>query len=188
MTIRAFIIFTVALLAAPAFGIEKLRYDVVEKLGPIEVRQYDAHLLAAIAIDAAFEDAGNKGFRSLFAYIDGANADATDIAMTAPVLQEGEGQRFRVAFVMPSSFDEPSLPAPSADDIEIVAVPPTRMAAIGYSGNWSKERYEKHEKRLRELLAATAYRTCGEPRWARYDPPFMPTFLRRNEVLIPVCS
>jgi hypothetical protein len=27
---------------------------------------------------------------------------------------------------------------------------------------------------------------AGEPVWARYDPPFMPWFLRRNEVLIPI--
>ncbi|MGD2185616.1 MAG: heme-binding protein [Desulfobacterales bacterium] len=29
-------------------------------------------------------------------------------------------------------------------------------------------------------------KSIGEPVWARYDPPFMPWFLRRNEVLIPV--
>jgi hypothetical protein len=26
----------------------------------------------------------------------------------------------------------------------------------------------------------------GEPVWARYNPPFMPWFLRRNEILLPV--
>jgi hypothetical protein len=26
----------------------------------------------------------------------------------------------------------------------------------------------------------------GEPVWARYDPPFKPWFMRRNEILIPV--
>jgi hypothetical protein len=29
-------------------------------------------------------------------------------------------------------------------------------------------------------------RAIGEAEWARYDPPFKPWFLRRNEVLIPV--
>ena len=31
------------------------------------------------------------------------------------------------------------------------------------------------------LVAETA---VGEPIWARYDPPFMPWFLRTNEILV----
>jgi hypothetical protein len=30
------------------------------------------------------------------------------------------------------------------------------------------------------------YTAAGKPIWARYDPPFMPWFMRRNEVLIPL--
>jgi hypothetical protein len=26
----------------------------------------------------------------------------------------------------------------------------------------------------------------GEPIWARYDPPWKPWFMRRNEILIPI--
>jgi hypothetical protein len=29
-------------------------------------------------------------------------------------------------------------------------------------------------------------RAVGEPVWARYDPPFMPWFLRTNEILIEI--
>ena len=31
-----------------------------------------------------------------------------------------------------------------------------------------------------------ALEPTGDPVWARYDPPFMPWFWRRNEILIPV--
>ena len=29
-------------------------------------------------------------------------------------------------------------------------------------------------------------RIAGDPVWARYNPPFAPWFLRRNEILVPV--
>ena len=29
-------------------------------------------------------------------------------------------------------------------------------------------------------------RAVGEPVWARYDPPFMPWFLRTNEILVEI--
>jgi hypothetical protein len=32
------------------------------------------------------------------------------------------------------------------------------------------------------------YHSVGEPRWARYDPPWKPWFARRNEVIIPIAA
>ncbi|MFP3868844.1 MAG: heme-binding protein [Desulfobacteraceae bacterium] len=60
------------------------------------------------------------------------------------------------------------------------------MAVLKYSGIWSKELYEYKEKRLREFISSRGLKIVGEPIFARYNPPFMPWFLRRNEVLIPV--
>ena len=54
------------------------------------------------------------------------------------------------------------------------------------SALWSRERYEDKEKRLKELIRQRGFIITGEPVFARYNPPFMPWFLRRNEVLIPV--
>ena len=34
-----------------------------------------------------------------------------------------------------------------------------------------------------DTLSAEGYAPVGEPIWARYNPPFMPWFLRRNEIL-----
>ena len=48
------------------------------------------------------------------------------------------------------------------------------------------ERYEKREKQLKELIRQKGLTIVDEPIFARYNPPFMPWFLRRNEVLIPV--
>lgn len=170
-----------------ASAIEKLSYTVVEQGEVMELRQYDTHVVATVATDGSSKEAGNSGFRTLFKYIDGNNATSSSISMTAPVLQSREGPHWRVAFVMPAASDIDSLPAPAAGEVTIREVPSTLMAAITYSGNWGRERYDEHERKLRGAISQSALRACGEPIWARYDPPFMPTFLRRNEVLIPVC-
>ena len=31
------------------------------------------------------------------------------------------------------------------------------------------------------------YVACGPSKWARHDPPMMPWFMRRNEILVQVC-
>jgi hypothetical protein len=65
-------------------------------------------------------------------------------------------------------------------------VPGQLIAAFRYSGTWSKDRYEEKKMQLEALMRQKGLEPKGEPIFARYDPPFMPWFLRRNEVLIPV--
>jgi hypothetical protein len=60
------------------------------------------------------------------------------------------------------------------------------MAAVKYSGTWSEEGYEENKALLQDYIQQRGLTPAGEPIWARYDPPFMPWFLRRNEVLIPI--
>jgi SOUL heme-binding protein len=173
-------------LPASAVGIEKLEYTIEAHVGEVEIRNYASHLLATMSVNEDFESAGNSGFRPLFRFITGQNANEEDISMTAPVLQAPDRQGWQVSFVMPRQYDSGSLPAPTDTRIRIVAVPGERLAAIQYSGNWSKARFEAFETRLVETISKSEWEICGNARWARYDPPFMPTFMRRNEVLLPV--
>ena len=175
-------------LAAPAMALEKLGYEVVGDQDDFEIRQYEAHVLATVTVAADFEDAGNRAFRDLFNYIDGANAGNQNIAMTAPVLQKQAGRRWDISFVMPAAFTPSSLPAPNAEHIDIVTEPQRLMAAITYSGSWSRKKYLAKEQQLRSALSDAGYRACDEPRFARHNPPFWPAFLRKNEVLIPLCA
>ena len=77
-----------------------------------------------------------------------------------------------------------SLPVPNDPRIQIREVPGKRLAAIRYSGRWTKERYDKHLRELLDTLERKGYEPVGEPVWARYDPPFKPWFMRRNEILV----
>ena len=173
-----------------AQAIESLSFEVLETYDDIEIRQYAPHLLATVRVEGKFDEAGSRAFRPLFNYISGDNRSDEKIAMTAPVLQqpdEGQGT-WLISFVMPSSFDKDSLPVPSSEVVRVSEQPTLRMAAIEYRGGWSQSRYTKHELELHSALNAMSLTACGDPRWARHDPLFMPWFMRKNEILVPLCE
>ena len=173
---------------APALGVERLAYELLEDRGDYELRQYDDHHLATTVIDADFERAGNEAFRPLFNYIDGRNATGESISMTAPVTQQRTAAGYEIAFVMPQGRDGDALPAPKAEQVRVVARQGRLMAVRSYRGNWSERRYAREEAVLRAALADSGLTICAEPVWARFDPPFMPSFWRSNEILIEVAE
>ena len=193
-----------ALLAnTTAMAIEEPRHQVIDKDGAFELRDYAPCLVAETQVDAGFEDAGNVAFRRLFRYISGDNTGQQKIAMTAPVTQSrGEaGEKvamtapvtqtasedgYVVAFVVPAKYTLDTVPQPKDPSVRIRQVPAQRVAVWRYSGRWTAANYRENEQKLRTELAARSLEATGEPVLARYNPPFIPSFLRRNEVLIPV--
>ena len=182
-------------------AVEEAKYTVIEREGDFELRQYQPQIVAETLVEGDFQDVGNEGFRRLYDYISGKNrkqqtipmtasvsqeATSEKIPMTAPVNQEKVGKAWRITFLMPSQYTLETLPEPSDPRVQLTKVPGLLMAALSYSGTWSRGRYEEKEKRLKELIRQKGLKIVGEPVFARYNPPFMPWFLRRNEVLIPV--
>lgn len=113
-------------------------------------------------------------------------ADSVKIPMTAPVNQEKAGEKWRFTFLMPMEYTLETLPEPLDSRVELRRVPERLMAALKYSGTWSRSRYEEKKKQLMEWIERRGLKQIAEPIFARYNPPFLPWFLRRNEVLIPV--
>ncbi len=196
-----------ALLATrPAGATEEPAYQVLEKDGSFELREYPALLMAEVVITGAdFEAAGNRAFNPLFRYISGSNRSQQKIAMTTPVIQEpapaGKGEKiamtapvqqeaveggYRVAFLMPASYTAETVPEPLDPRVQIRATPPRLIAAQRYSGSWSAEAFARQEKQLRAELPDRGLTVAGETITARYNAPFVPGPFRRNEVLIPV--
>ena len=175
-------------LSVSAQSIESLGYSVVASDGDIEIRKYAPHLLASVRVAGDFEEAGSKAFRPLFKFITGENTSDAKIAMTAPVIQTSDANEWLISFVMPREYDLESLPVPASAVVEVSSQPEIVMAAMEYSGGWSKKRYLKHEALMKQALASGSYRSCGEPRWARHNAPFTPWFLRKNEILVPLCG
>ena len=184
-----------------AMAIEEPDYDILENAKDFELRRYDSYLVAETFVEEDFDDAGNEGFRRLFAYISGENRkkasismtapvsqeeDYEEIAMTAPVVQQREAGKWRVTFVMPSEYTLETLPEPLDERVKLKKVEGKLVAALKYSGTWSRKRYEQKREELESLIQKRGLTLAGEPVFARYNPPFMPWFLRRNEVLITV--
>jgi hypothetical protein len=197
----------VGAMALPAMAIEEPAYKVVGKQGRIELREYSAYLVAETRVKAGFDQAGSLAFRPLFNFISGSNRQQERIDMTAPVRQSaasstaekidmtapvtqspasGEPGSYLVGFVMPSRYKLETVPQPMDARVSIREIPARRVAVIAYSGTWSEERYRDHENALIEDLGKAGWRARGAIEFARYDPPFMPWFLRRNEIMVEV--
>lgn len=176
---------------------ERPSFTLERRASGLEIRQYRPYVVAQTEVDGPMEQAGNEGFRRLAGYIFGGNGTGEKIAMTAPVAMAPmpestqvapQGRGFRVQFMMPSSFSLGTLPSPKDARVTFAEIPPRRVAALAYRGNWSEGRYQAHLEKLRAALAAEGLKPVGSPVWARYDPPFMPSFLRTNEILVEVLT
>jgi hypothetical protein len=192
----------VAALALTTFAMtshatEEPDYQVVRELGDIELRQYGAYTVAEVLVVGPASEAGNQAFPILAGYIFGKNkgerkfamtAPATQSAvpvkleMTAPVTQTAAPGGFLVQFVLPKGVTMASAPEPLDARVQLREVLPARVAVIRYSGFWSESNYNEHLAKLQAALRAADVVWMGEAVYSRYNAPFTPWFLRRNEI------
>lgn len=178
-----------------ALAVDEPRYTVLRTVDAFEVRQYDSYLVAETVVSATAKEAGSQGFRILAGYIFGQNKGSrkiemtapvaqtpTRIAMKAPVAQSASSGGYLIQFAMPGNWTLQTLPEPIDSRVTLRAIPARTVAVIGYSGTWSQSLYEENLKKLKDGLEQIGMHWHGEPMWARYDPPWKPWFLRRNEI------
>ncbi len=182
-------------------AIEEAEYTVILSEDIFEVREYQSHIIAETVIEGDFENAGDEAFSKLFDYISGNNKAKQEVEMTTPIGQANESQeidmttpvgqelvagKWAVSFMMPASFTMDTVPEPKDSSVIIREVPARQMASIRYSGFWNEEGYLSNKEKLEAWVAEKGLTITGEAVWARYNPPFMPWFLRRNEILVPI--
>ena len=165
-------------------------YDVLREYPDFELRRYPDHLVAEIEVGGPFELVGNLAFPRLARYIGGHNRSSRNMAMTAPVVQEQDprSRRYVVGFVMPADVSAEDLPDPLDSHVHTRRVPAQTAAALRFSGRWSRGSYEKRTAQLLAALEPAGLTVAGAPRFARFNPPWTPWFLRRNEVVVPVAA
>ena len=194
---RALLFVLLATMPLLSRAIEEPAYEVTRQLGGVELRQYAPYVVAEVVLNTAAEDAGSQAFPILAGYIFGKNKGEKKLAMTAPVTQTAVPVRMDmtapvtqaavpggvlVQFVLPKSVTLASAPEPTDPRVHLRQMPAATWAVIRYSGTWSQANYEEHLMQLEATLDAASVATQGEPVLARYDPPFKPWFMRRNEI------
>jgi hypothetical protein len=177
---RLFSLLILTLTGATAMALEEPTYEVLLTVGDIEFRRYDPYMLAEVTVDGDSQD--RRAFQILAGYIFGDNDESEKMNMTAPVETRGSDY----AFVMERKYSLDSLPQPNDQRIRIVERAGRIVAALRFSGRWSQGNIRKHEQALADTLAGMDVRTTGAPELARYNSPFTPWFLRRNEIIVPV--
>ena len=181
---------------------EQQEYRVLKSHGDVELREYAACVVADVVVSGSAEQAGSAAFRPLFQYISGANRGAEPLEMTAPVIQKPASERlamtapviqeavgtdeWTVSFVLPAGRSLSDYPVPTDSRVSLRAVPGETAAAIRWSGRWTESNIERRTATLRQAIAEAGWEESGEPRWARFAPPWKPPFARRNEIVIPV--
>jgi hypothetical protein len=193
----------VTLLPLPGHATEEPEYRVVRELPGVEVRQYAAYTVAEVVVAGPAETAGNEAFPILAGYIFGKNKGEKKFAMTAPVTQAAVPVKlemtapvtqtataggFAVQFVLPKGVTLASAPEPLDARIKLREVAPSQVAVIRYSGFWSESNYDEHLAKLQAALRAADLGWTGAAVYSRYNAPFTPWFLRRNEIWLHLSS
>lgn len=162
--------------------VETAEYTVLRDLGEgVELRRYSKQTL--ISTDAKDH---NAAFSILANYIFGGNVEGTRISMTTPVTTVLSDNGLHMSFLLPHGFHVDNAPQTEDDRITINESAPHKVATIRFSGNLSREEYVQKRQELLEILKNEGIAAKGDAFLMQYNPPWVPSIMRRNEVAIEV--
>jgi hypothetical protein len=169
--------------------VDSAQYEVEKAEDDIEIRRYPKMILATV-----YGHSDNDAFGILFDYIAGNNKSRRKISMTVPVISSEKiamtapviSDTRSFSFVMPASYDMDTIPDPLDPRARIEEVPERRLAVMRFRGYAGARALGMRTSRLLEFTEGRGLATRGEPFLMRYNPPFTPGFLRRNEIGIEI--
>jgi hypothetical protein len=161
---------------------EEVGYRVLSELGKnIEVREYGELTLVSTSSNNI-----DDSFSVLTSYISGNNAEKKKIEMISPVIIFEDKNVVNMSFILPQMYDTDDVPAPVDSKISVQVVPSRKVAVIRFSGYAKGEIVETKRSALNLQLSDNGIVTMGDFFLMRYDPPWVPPALMRNEVAIEV--
>ena len=190
---RLAIIFSL-LFVTPAWAdYERPSFEVILQKENLAIRDYASVMVVEMQVTASRQDAAGDAFRSLFNYISGNNEDNLEIPMTSPVAQtqvskasdNGDG-KWAIRFFIPRKTVDDGAPLPKEDNVTLVRLKAQRFASISFKGSQSDKKISDNTAKLEAFISENNYTISGSPVFAFYDPPFIPWFLRDNEILLPI--
>ena len=164
-------------------GYESAPYKVGRTDGKFELRDYPA----LTVVETSKARGGNEAdgsFNRLFRFITGGNETKQKIAMTTPVFMSGSDSTATMAFVLPAKLNAATAPKPADGAVRVRELPGGRFAVLRFSGGRSTKREAETLARLQTWLAAQGLKASASPVYGYFDPPWTPSFLRRNEVML----
>ena len=173
---------------------EQPSYKVILEQDKFSIRDYSEVIVVETKVVASRRDATSEAFRKLFRYISGNNEANMEIPMTSPVAQtltnqEDEiGESWAVRFFLPRSLTEENIPQPREAGVAVVKLKAQKYGSVSFKGTQNDKKVSENLAKLEAFITENDYEVSGPPVYAFYDPPFIPWFLRDNEILIPVTA
>lgn len=173
-------------------------YEQLRSINGADIRRYPQTVLVETAAPTQ-----RIAFQRLFEYISGANhgdestsmtapvetQSGDSIAMTAPVRSAAIGtdaETIRMAFYLPSEYTTETAPEPTDPDVTLVTEPQKTVAVDQFSWYAPEWRVERRTEKLLATLVDEDIEPEGDPYLLRYNDPWTPPFMRRNEVAVEV--
>lgn len=168
--------------------VEHPKYEILSTDKHIETRLYQSMTIAQVVVNGERSDAIRKGFKIIADYIFGNNQNNAEIAMTAPVQQQGSKDFWKVSFVMPSKHSLDTLPEPNNKKITLKTDNQKKFVAIVFSGTGSDSNIQKNTTKIQTYIKDNNLKTKDEFKYAFYNPPWTLPFLRRNEIMVEIAN
>ena len=165
---------------------EEQPYTVVDKTPAFEIRHYPSYVLVQVKTKGEFSRAANMAFSPLVNYISGRNESREKFAMTAPVIHAPDkaAENHIVSFVLPKDVSIKDIPLPTDAQVSTIHVDAHYAAAVKFRGLANYEHFNSLGNQLLVDVKSAGLDVAGNPYYARFDPPWKPGFLRRNEAIV----
>ena len=157
---------------------ESAPYRLKLRDGNFELRDY-ADLTV---VETGMGSDSGSSFQRLFRYISGGNAAGEKIPMTTPVFMAGRESDRSMSFVMPATMK--SVPTPTDPAVRVATIPAGRFAVFQFSGARSAQAEVEALEKLKAWMKSRQLPESENPVFGYFDPPWTPSFLRRNEVML----